>query len=47
MADTNSATPVDTDSGAPSGTLYVYRIKAINSLSTSGVPSYVNADRGT
>ena len=47
VADTGSADATWTDSDAPAGTLYVYRIKAINSLGKSAVSSFVKVDRGT
>ena len=43
--DTGSAAATYTDTAAPAGTLYVYRVKAHNSAGTSARSNYVNVDR--
>ena len=43
--DTGSTAATYTDTAAPAGTLYVYRVKAHNSAGTSERSNYVNVDR--
>ena len=43
--DTGSAAATYTDTAAPAGTLYVYRVKAHNRAGTSARSNYVNVDR--
>ncbi len=43
-ANTNSAATTYTDTSAPAGTLYVYRVKAINSAGVGPRSHYVNVD---
>ncbi len=44
VSNTNSTATTYTDPDAPSGTLYVYRVKAINSLGAGAQSNYVNVD---
>ena len=45
VADTGSAATTYTDTSAPAGTLYVYRVKAINAAGVGSRSNYVNVDR--
>ena len=44
VADTGSTTTRWTDTDAPAGTLYVYRVKAINAAGAGPWSNYVNVD---
>ena len=44
VANTNSTATTYTDTSAPTGTLYVYRVKAINAAGVGAQSNYVNVD---
>ena len=44
VANTNSTATTYTDTSAPAGTLYVYRVKAINAAGVGARSNYVNVD---
>ena len=47
VGDTGSAANTYTDTAAPAGTLYVYRVKAHNGAGTSARSNYVNVDHNS